>query len=113
MYKTVHAERWVRTYVVVEFGRKVFLVDCLITKNIKYGEYKHNTNTPRVTIQENITAMRYRNDVIRPVLLLHICANLGMMLARDYASCHAARSTLLIRVANNVQTLRWTAKVWI
>ena len=29
--------------------------------------------------------MRYRNDVIRSVLLLHIRANLGMMLARDYA----------------------------
>ena len=44
--------------------------------------------------------MRYRNDVIRSVLLLllllllQIRANFGMMLARDYASCHVARSTL-------------------
>ena len=45
--------------------------------------------------------MRYRNDVIRSVLL-HIRTNLGMMLARDYASCQAARSTLVILVANNV-----------
>ena len=51
--------------------------------------------------------MRYRNDVIRSVLL-HIRANLGMMLARDYASCHADRST--IRVANIVQKLRWPTK---
>ena len=40
MYKTIHAEWWLRIYrlcarapvhdkVVVEFGRKVFLVDCL------------------------------------------------------------------------------------
>jgi len=29
------------------------------------------------------------------------------MLARDYASCHADRSTLVMRVANNVQNLRW------
>ena len=54
--------------------------------------------------------MRYRNDVIRSVLLLHILANLGMMLARDYASCHAARNTLVMVVANNVHKLRWPAK---
>ena len=28
--------------------------------------------------------------------------NLGMMLARDYTSCHAARNTLVMLVANNV-----------
>jgi len=46
--------------------------------------------------------MRYQIDVIRSVLLLHIYANLGMVLARYYALCHAARSTLLMSVANNV-----------
>ena len=44
------------------------------------------------------------------ILLLHIRAYLGMMLARDYASCHADRSTLVMLVANNVQTLRLPAK---
>ena len=39
-------------------------------------------------------------------LFFHIRANLGIMLARDYASCHADRSTLVMRVANNVQNLR-------
>ena len=52
-----------------------------------------NTKTPSVTIQGNITAKRSQNDVIRSVLLLHIRAKLGMMLARDYASCHVARHT--------------------
>ena len=33
-----------------------------------------------------------------------------MILARDYASCHAARSALVKLAANNVQTLRWPAK---
>ena len=41
--------------------------------------------------------------------LLNICANLGMMLARDYTSCHAARNTLVMCVANNVQKLSWPA----
>ena len=54
--------------------------------------------------------MRYRNYVIRSVLLLHIRANVGMMLARYYASCHAARSTLVMIVSNNMQKLRWPAK---
>jgi len=75
-------------------------------KTIKYGENKNKC----ITIQGNLTVMRYRNDVIRSVLLLHIRANLGMMLARDYASCHVARSTLVMLVTNNVQTLRWPAK---
>ena len=106
--------------VVVEFGRKVFLVDCLLWKApIKYGERKHNrtrsslfihTKTRSVTIQGNITAMRYRNDVIRSVLLLHIRVNLGMMLAWDYASCHVARSTLVMYVANNVQKNQMACK---
>ena len=52
--------------------------------------------------------MRYRSDVIWSVLLLHIRANLSMMLVRDYASCHAAISTLVMLVAN-MQTLRWPA----
>ena len=53
-----------------------------------------HTKTPSVTIQGNITANRYRTDVTRSVLLLHIHVKLGMMLARDYASHHEARSPL-------------------
>jgi len=94
-----------------------------IRKNpIKYGEKKHNrmrtslfmhTKTPSVTIQGNITAMRYRKDVIPSVLFLHIRVNLSMMLARDYTSCHVDRSKLVMLVANNVQTLWWPAKAWV
>ena len=88
-------------------------------KNIKYGENMDNktrsiiflcTKTPIVTIQGNRTAMMYRNDVIRSVFLLHIRANLGMMLARDYALCHVARSTLVMLEADNVHRFRWPAK---
>ena len=51
----------------------------------------------------------YQNDVIRSVLLLHIRANLSMMLAWDYASCHVARSTPVMLVANIVRKLKWPA----
>ena len=70
-----------------------------------------HTKTPSVTIQGNITAMRYPNHVIWSVMILHIHANLGMMLAWDYASCQAARITLVMLVANNVQIFRWPAKI--
>ena len=86
--------------VVVEFGRKVFLVDCPLWKNMAKNKHirTHSwvlmqTNTLCVTIQGNTTAVRNRNDVIQSILL-HIRDNLGMMLAWDYASCHVARSTL-------------------
>ena len=65
-----------------------------IMKNIKYGENKQN---------------KKRSNVFT-VLLLHIRANLGMKLARDYASCHVARSTLVMMVANNVQTTQMACK---
>ena len=69
-----------------------------------------HAKTPRVIIQGNITAMRYRNDVIRSVLLHRIRANLGRLLAWQYASYHTTRSTLVTLVANNVHTLRWLQK---
>ena len=63
----------------------------------------------KCNLHRNVTAIRYRNDVIRSVLL-HIRANLGMMLVRDYASCHVARNTIVMSVANNVHYLRWPVK---
>ena len=62
-----------------------------------------------VTIQGNITTIRYWNDVIRSVLL-QISANFGTMLARDFTSCHMARNTLVMLVAINVNNFRWPAK---
>ena len=103
-----NAERLVRTQVMCFFMKKT------------YGKNNHNRTrssvfmhkmTESVTIQGNLTAMGYRNDVIRSVLLLlNIRAKYRMMLPRDFASCYAVRSTLLMLVANKVQQLRWPAK---
>ena len=76
-------------------------------KNIKYCENKHTwmgSSTRKllsVTIQGNITAMRYR--------WRHLVGSF-FSLARDYVSCHAARTTLVMLVANNVQKFGWPAK---
>jgi len=93
--------------VVVEFGRKVFLVDCLLRKTLYMAKISITERTHTFSCTQN--SMRYRNDDFRSVLL-HNCANLAMMLARDYTSCHAATSTLVMLVVNNVQKLRWPAK---
>ena len=126
MYKTVHAELLVRKQVMCsgsscttrQLSNLVGMYSALIMsimKNIKFGGNKHSrtrsnvfvhTKTPSVTIQGNITAMRYRNDINWSVLLLHIRTNLDMMLAQDYASCHVARSTPAMLVANNVRKFK-------
>ena len=67
-----------------------------------------HTKTPSVTIQGNITANRYRTEVTRSVLLLHIHVKLGMMLAWDYASHHEVRSPLAS--SKQCTKLRWPAK---
>ena len=74
----------------------------LLSLSIISSVFMH-TEAPSVTIQGNITAVRYRDDVIRLVLFLQIRANLGMMLGRDYASCYVGRRTLVILVAKYVQ----------
>ena len=87
-------------------------------KNINYGEKSITEGALAFSCTRNLkvlpfketTAKRYRNDVIRSVRFLLIRADLGMMLVWDYASCHAARSRLVIIITNNVQKLRWPAK---
>ena len=44
--------------------------------------------------------MRYLYDVSRWIRFVHIRANLGMMLAGDYALCHKAKSTLVMLVTS-------------
>ena len=93
------------------FGSKVFLVDCLLRRTLNMAKISITKRArafhSKCNHSKNITATRYRTDVIWSVLLLHIRASLSMMLARDYPSCHATKSTLVILVANNVHTLRW------
>ena len=74
-----------------------------------YLTYAHENS--KCNLHRNVTAIRYRNDVIRSVLL-HIGANLGMMLVRDYESCHTARNTLEICVANNCKKILTTCCIY-
>ena len=98
--------------VVVEFGRKVCTVDTLLWNTLNVAKLSITDMLKRFHAHENSKCNYSRKHNCDDVSKwrLHIRAYLGMMLAREYASCHAVRSTLVMIVANNVQTLRWPAK---
>ena len=68
-----------------------------------------HTKTQIVRVNGNLNARRYQTDIITPVLLPHLRANRGMMVAQDNAPCHAARTTQQMLHANNVRILPWPA----
>ena len=102
--------------VVIEFHRKVFLIDCLLWKTLNmvqisitertYASVFIHMKKPSITIQGNIKFFdeesKWRHSVV--FFLLHIRANLGMMLARDYASCHMAISTVTCNACSKQRT---------
>ena len=69
--------------------------------------FDHKTQIVRVNV--NLNARRYQTIVIIPVLLPHLRANRGMMVAQDSAPCNAARITQQMLHANNVRILPWPA----
>ena len=83
----------------------------------KQSENKHNrtrlsvfmhTHTLGVTIQGNITAMRYRNDVIWSVLLLHIRAILGMMTPGNHRDNCSIKYNVFVQYELNLYICVWS-----
>ena len=56
-----------------------------------------HTKTPIARLQGAVSAVRYQNDILPPLVIPHIRANRGMILAQDNAPSfrthHAAAST--------------------
>ena len=69
-----------------------------------------HTKTQLVFVQGNLTARRFQDEIVQPVLVPHLQANRGMLLAQDNANCHVARTTQNMFVANGVRALPWPAK---
>ena len=69
-----------------------------------------HTKTPIVRLQGAVNAVRYQNDILLPLVIPHIRANRGMILAQDNAPCHSARTTQQLLRANNARLLDWPAK---
>ena len=66
--------------------------------------------SPIVRLQGAVNAVRYQNDILLPLVIPHIRANRGMILAQNNAPCHSARTTQQLLRANNVRLLDWPAK---
>ena len=67
-----------------------------------------HTNTLGVTIQGNITAMRYRNDVIWSVLLLHSRAILGMMTPGNHRDNCSIKYNVFVQYELNLYMCVWS-----
>ena len=68
-----------------------------------------HTKTGMVRLAGNLNAARYRDEIIRPVLLPHIQANGPMVFMQDNARPHTARDTIRLLQANNIRMLDWPA----
>ena len=68
-----------------------------------------HTMTNMVRIAGNLNAARYRNEILRPVLLPHIQANGPMLFMQDNARPHTASDTVQFLQANNIRMLDWPA----
>ena len=56
-----------------------------------------------------LTAQRYIDEILRPVVLPYIAAHPGMRFQQDNARAHSARITTAFLAQNAVQTLPWPA----
>ena len=59
--------------------------------------------------QQGLTAQRYVDEILRPVVLPYVAANRGMVLQQDNARPHAALLTQHCLQAHNVPVLPWPA----
>lgn len=69
-----------------------------------------HTKTPAIVVRGNLTARRYIQDIVQPVLVPHLAANRGMQLLQDNATCHVARQTMNVLRANNIRVIQFPAK---
>jgi len=70
-------------------------------KNIKYVEYKHNRTRSSLFMHTKFQVKRNCDEISK--------VGSSSSYSCENTSCHVARSTLVMLVANNVQTLRWPA----
>lgn len=61
-----------------------------------------HTKSLLIRVINGLTARRYQDDILRPVLVSHILANRNINLAQDNAPCHTARTTQQFLEDNNI-----------
>ena len=71
-----------------------------------WGGISHGVKTPLVVIQGNLTAVRYRDQVLMPHVLALVNAH-NLTFQHDNARPHVARVCRDFLNQNNVQVLDW------
>ena len=71
-----------------------------------WGGISHGVKTPLVVIQGNLTAVRYRDQVLMPHVLPLVNAH-NLTFQHDNARPHVARVCRDFLNQNNVQVLNW------
>lgn len=69
-----------------------------------------HTKTQAVIVNGNLNAVRYQNEILRPVAIPLLRANRGMRLMQDGAPCHTARATTQLLQDNRINVLPWPSK---
>jgi len=71
-----------------------------------WGGIAHGLKTPLIVLRENLTGIRYRDQILQPVVVPFLQQH-GLTLQQDNARPHVARVCQDLLAANNVQPLDW------
>ena len=72
-----------------------------------WGGVSFNTKTQCVQIRGNLNAARYRDKILNPVCITHLCNYRRMTLMHDGAPAHTARATKALLQASRINILPW------
>ena len=70
----------------------------------------NRSKTGIVSVRGNLNAMRYCNEIFRPVILQFMRQGHAQIFQQDNARPHVARHTMNLLRANNVNVLNWPVK---
>ena len=70
----------------------------------------NNRKTNLVIINGNLSAQRYRDGILAPVVIPYVKANPNVIFQQDNARPHTARLTTQYLQANNVDVMEWPSK---
>ena len=69
-----------------------------------------NRKTDLVEVPRRLTAIRYCNEIVQPVIVPFLQQGHARILQQDNARPHVARHTITVLQRNNIATLDWPAK---
>ena len=75
-----------------------------------WGSINHNFRSPLIIVNGNLTAQRYINEIVQPVVTPMLQRHPGMIFQHDNARPHVARQTVAYMQAQGIPTLDWPSR---